>query len=223
MRVLIVEDEKELAFLLRRGLTQQGYAVDIATDGEEGELLAEGVPYDVIVLDITLPKKDGFELCSSLRRNGIKSRIIMLTARDKVGDRIHGLDCGADDYLIKPFDFGELYARIRSLLRRELAHGTPVLVVGSLSIDTATRDVKRGQNRLELANKEYALLEYMAINAGIVVTRKMIEDHVWNLSLDSDSNVIEVHVNRLRAKLNQGGREDMIETIRGAGYRLRAA
>ncbi len=121
MRILIIEDEKELAYLIRRGFTRQGYAVDIASDGDEAQMLAEGVPYDVIILDIILPKKDGFELCLDLRRNNIKSRILMLTARDKVGDRIHGLDCGADDYMVKPFDFGELYARVRTLLRREIA------------------------------------------------------------------------------------------------------
>lgn len=221
MRILVVEDETEMAYLLRRGLTRQGYSVDIANDGEEGQSLAEAVPYDVIVLDVTLPKKDGFEVCASLRRRAIKSRIIMLTARDKIGDRIRGLDCGADDYLVKPFDFGELYARIRTLLRREVVHGTPVIRVGDLSINTSTRDVVRGHRELELANKEYALLEYMALNAGIVITRRMIEEHVWNLSLDSDSNVIEVHMNRLRAKLNAGGEEDLIETVRGAGYRLK--
>jgi DNA-binding response OmpR family regulator len=221
MRILVVEDEKELAFLLRRGLTQQGYSVDIANDGEEGRLFAEGIPYDVIVLDIMLPKIDGFELCSVLRRKGIGSRILMLTARDKIGDKIRGLDCGADDYLVKPFDMGELYARIRTILRRELSHGSPILNVGDLVVNTATREVTRGSCKMDLVNKEYALIEYMAYNAGIVVTRKMIEEHIWNLSLDSDSNVIEVHMNRLRTKLKAGGKEDIIETVRGAGYRLR--
>jgi DNA-binding response OmpR family regulator len=221
MRILVVEDEEELAYLIRRGLTREGYAVDIANDGEEGQILAEGIPYDVIILDIILPKKDGFELCLDLRRNKIKSRILMLTARDNVGDRIHGLDCGADDYLVKPFDFGELYARVRTLLRRDVVQGSPVLQISDLSVDTRTRQVKRGKRDVRLANKEYALLEYMARHPGIIVTRRMIEEHVWNLALDSDSNVIEVHINRLRGKLTERGEDDLIETIRGSGYRLR--
>lgn len=221
MRILVVEDEKELAYLLRRGLTLQGYAVDLAGDGEEGQVLAEDLPYDVIILDIVLPKKDGFQLCEALRRKKIDSRILMLTARDKVGDRIHGLDCGADDYLVKPFDFGELYARVRTLMRRDIVHSSPILRVGELSIDTARRHVQRGDRSIELTKKEYALLEYMMRFPGIVVTRRMIEEHIWNLELDADSNVIEVHINRVRGKLGECGDEDLIETIRGIGYRLR--
>ena len=220
MRLLVIEDERELAHLIRRGLTEHGYAVDVAYDGDEGEMLAESVPYDLIVLDIMLPKKNGFDVCRSLRRAGVSSRILMLTARDKVEDRINGLDCGADDYLVKPFDFGELYARLRSLLRREVRHVSPLLQVRDLSLDTVGRRAIRRGRDIALTRKEYALLEYLIHYPGIVVTRRMIEEHVWNLSLDSDSNVIEVHVNRLRAKLNANGEEDLIETVRGSGYRM---
>lgn len=221
MRILIVEDEKDLAYLIRRGLTEQGYAVDVAHDGEEGQVLAESVPYDLIILDIILPKKEGFDVCLSLRRNKINTRILMLTAKGAVSDRVHGLDCGADDYLVKPFDFGELYARVRALLRRDVTHGSPVLRVGDLSLNTITREVKRGDRDIELTNKEYAILEYLARNPGVVITRQMLEDHVWNLSLDAESNVIEVYIRRLRAKLDEGAEESLIETVRGAGYRLR--
>ena len=221
MRILIVEDEKELAFLIRRGLTEQGHAVDVVHDGEEGQVLAETVPYDVIILDIILPKKNGYELCLSLRHNKINTRILMLTAKDSISDRIHGLDCGADDYLVKPFDFGKLYARVRALLRRDITQCSPVLQVGDLSVNTATREVIKGDRSIDLTNKEYAILEYMARNPGMVITRQMIEDHIWNLLLDAESNVIEVYIRRLRVKLDRDGEDSLIETVRGAGYRLR--
>lgn len=221
MRILIIEDDKSLALLLRRSLTEEGYAVDTAYDGEEGELLASSVPYDVVILDILLPGKDGLEVCRNLRLKKVNTRILMLTAKDSINDKVKGLDAGADDYLVKPFDFSELSARIRSLLRREIARGSPVIQVGELSLNTLTREVKRVQDSIRLTNKEFGILEYFMTNPEIVITRKMLEDHVWNLTLDSESNLIEAYIQRLRKKLNIGGKPDMIETIRGIGYRLK--
>jgi DNA-binding response OmpR family regulator len=222
LRILVVEDEKDLAYLIRRGLTEEGYAVDIVHDGKEGESFAENVPYDLIVLDIILPEKNGFEVCSSLRGKNVNSRILMLTSRDSVGDRVKGLDTGADDYLVKPFAFDELSARIRALLRREVARGSPVIQVGDITMNAATREVKRGEKNIELNNKEYSILEYLMLNHNMVITRQMIENHVWNLSLDSDSNLIDVYIRRLRSKLDEPGEASLIETVRGAGYRLKS-
>ena len=223
MRILVVEDEKGLAHLIRRGLTEEGYAVDVAYDGEEGESFAESVPYDLIVLDIVLPRKDGFLVCASLRKKGIKARILMLTGRDSVADRVKGLDTGADDYLIKPFQFEELSARIRALLRREIANASPVIRVGDIALNTATREVKRSDRTIDLNNKEYAILEYLLRNVNMVITRQMIEDHIWNFSLESSSNLVDVYIRRLRSKMDNPGEESLIETVRGVGYRLRGS
>ena len=221
MRILVIEDEKELAHLIRRGLTEEGYAVDVAYDGEEGESFAESVPYDLIILDIVLPRKDGFLVCSSLRRKGIKTRVLMLTGRDSVADRVKGLDTGADDYLIKPFVFEELTARIRALLRREIASASPAIQVGDIILNTATREVTREDRAIDLNNKEYAIFEYLMRNVNMVITRQMIEDHVWNFSLESSSNLVDVYIRRLRSKLDNPGEESLIDTVRGVGYRLR--
>ncbi len=221
MRILVVEDERELAHIIRRGLTEEGYAVDVAYDGEEGQELAESVPYDLIVLDIVLPKKDGFEVCAALRRKGVRTRVLMLTGRDAVADRVKGLDLGADDYVVKPFDFSELLARMRAVMRREVQRGSPVLEVGDLVLNTATHKVARAGKDVQLNNKEYAILEYLAVNSDQLVTRRMIEEHVWNLSLDSSSNLVDVYVRRLRSKLDIPGESSLIETVRSVGYRLR--
>ena len=221
MRILVVEDERELALLIRRGLTEEGYAVDIAYDGAEAVSFAESAPYDLIVLDIILPKKDGFQVCAELRQKKLNTRVIMLTSRDSVNDRVRGLDTGADDYLVKPFEFQELTARIRALLRREVANGSPTITVGDLSLDTATRQVKRGTNPVELNNKEFSILEFLTRNPNIVITRQMIEDHVWSFSLEASSNLVDVYIRRLRSKLDTPGQESLIETVRGAGYRLK--
>ncbi len=221
MRILVVEDEKEFALLIRRGLTEDGYAVDVAYDGEEGESLAVSTSYDLIVLDIVLPRKDGFQVCTNLRKKGISSRVLMLTGRDAVSDRIRGLDCGADDYLIKPFDFGELSARVRALLRRHSNHASPIIQVGDIVMNTSARQVKYGEKTIDLNNKEYAILEYLLLNSDMVITRQMIEDHVWNFSLDANSNLVDVYISRLRTKLGKPG-EEIIETVRGAGYRLKS-
>jgi DNA-binding response OmpR family regulator len=195
--------------------------VDVAYDGDEGEYMAEAAPYDIVVLDIVLPKKNGFEVCSSLRLKKIDTRVLMLTGRDSVADRVRGLDMGADDYLVKPFEFEELAARIRALLRRGVASGSPMLQVGDLTLNTSTREVYRGAVPIDLNNKEYSILEYLMRNLNMVVTRKMIEDHVWSFSLESSSNLVDVYIRRLRSKLDRPEEESLIETVRGAGYRLR--
>ena len=222
MRILVVEDDRKLSDIIQRGLTEIGYAVDAAYDGEEGKEMAETYPYDLIILDIILPGIDGIEVCLELRRHDIKSRIIMLTSRDTIDDRIKGLDSGADDYLVKPFAFDELLARIRGLLRREVSNGSHILRVDELSMDTLTREVMRGAINIKLTGKEYSMLEYFIRNPNIVITRRMLEDHVWDLSLDSESNLIDVYVRRLRQKIDKDGEDSLIETIRSVGYRLKS-
>lgn len=221
MRILVVEDDKKLASVLNRGLHEIGYAVDLAFNGEEAKDMAEMVDYDLIVLDVILPLMDGFTLCAELRENKNRSRIIMLTSRDTIQDRVNGLDVGADDYLIKPFAFDELLARIRALLRRDIKDGSHLLQTGDLCMDTITRQVTRNQTDIKLTAKEYALLEYFMRNPQIIITHRMIEDHVWNFSLESESNLVEVYVRRLRNKIDIKNGESSIETIRGMGYRLR--
>ena len=221
MRILVIEDDRKMSELIQRGITEIGYAVDAAYDGEEGCDMAESVLYDLIILDIILPKRDGIEVCLELRRNKIKSRIIMLTCKDTTSDRVKGLDSGADDYLVKPFAFDELLARIRALLRREINDGSHMLQAGDLSLNTLTREVKLGTKDIKLTAKEYAFVEYFLRNPNIVITRRMIEDHIWNFSLDSESNLIDVYIKRIRSKINENNEDSLIETIRGVGYRLK--
>ncbi len=220
MRLLIVEDEKNLANLIRRSLTEEGYAVDVAFNGTEGEMLATEVPYDLIILDIMLPDKDGFEICKNLRQKEINSRILMLTAKTGTVDKVKGLDLGADDYIGKPFDFAELSARIRALLRREVNKSSPIVEIGDLSLNVVTREIKRGNDTINLTNKEFCILEYFMNNPNAVITRRMLEDHCWNLTLDSESNLIEAYIQRLRKKIDRPGEVSVIETVRGAGYRF---
>lgn len=220
MRLLIVEDEKTLANLIRRSLTEEGYAVDVAFNGTEGEMLATEVPYDLIILDIMLPDKDGFDICKNLCQKKIDSRILMLTAKTSTIDKVRGLDMGADDYIGKPFDFAELSARIRALLRREGGKSSSVINIGNFSLNTVTREVKRSDVIINLTNKEFCILEYFMNNPNAVVTRRMMEDHCWNLMLDSESNLIEAYIQRLRKKIDCSGEGSVIETVRGAGYRF---
>jgi len=220
MRLLIVEDEKTLANLMRRSLTEEGYMVDLAFNGVEGEMLATEVPYDLIILDIMLPDKDGFEICNNLRLKKINTRILMLTAKNTTVDKVKGLDMGADDYLGKPFDFAELSARIRALLRREVGKSSPIINVGDFSLNTVTREIKRSDVNIDLTNKEFCILEFFMNNPNAVITRRMLEDHCWNLTLDSESNLIEAYIQRLRKKIDQSGEVSLIETVRGAGYRF---
>ena len=220
MRILVVEDERQLAAIIKRGLEEEGYAVDIAYDGEEGQYNAENTAYDLILLDIMLPIKDGHAVCRDLRLKKVITPILMLTAKDKVQDKVDGLDCGADDYLVKPFAFPELLARIRALLRREAGAKAPLLTAGSLTLDPASRQVKKDGQDIELTGKEYSLLEYFMRNPGRLLTRTMLEEHVWNYDFEGGSNIIDVYVRRLRDKIDSGG--VLIQTIRGAGYRLKS-
>jgi two-component system, OmpR family, copper resistance phosphate regulon response regulator CusR len=220
MRILLVEDEPDAARILAKGLRRRKYAVDVATDGEEAEYQASVNDYDLIILDIMLPRKDGFEVCRELRAAGSAVPILMLTARDAVQDRITGLDTGADDYLTKPFDFHELLARARALLRRGQALRPEKIGVADLTIDTRAHQVERAGRRVELTGKEYALLEYLARRAGEVVSRAEIGEHVWDENFDPFTNLIEVYIQRLRRKIDDGHRLKLIRTLRGEGYLL---
>lgn len=222
MRILVVDDDRRLCAVIRRGLLEEAYAVDLAYDGEDGEYLAEVNPYDLIILDIMLPVKDGIAVCRELRAKKISTPILMLTAKDAVEDRVKGLDTGADDYLVKPFAFSELLARVRALLRREGMSKSPELCVGDLVLNTLTRQVNRGKRPIELTTKEYVILEYLIRHPKVVVTRTMIEEHAWDYDFDSLSNLVDVYIRRLRRKLDTEGEDSLIQTVRGAGYRLKA-
>jgi DNA-binding response OmpR family regulator len=223
MRILLVEDDPVIAASLAKGLREQAYAVDVATDGDSAVYQAAVNPYDAIVLDVMLPKRDGFAVCRELRRRGQAVPVLMLTARDAVHDRIAGLDTGADDYLTKPFEFDELLARLRALLRRGPALTPATLRVADLELDTHAQRVSRGSRPISLTTREYALLEYLARNACRVVGRAEISDHVWDDNYDPASNLIESYINRLRKKLDVDGLPALIHTRRGAGYVLAEA
>jgi DNA-binding response OmpR family regulator len=221
MRILVIEDEEKLADTLRRGLSEQGYAVDTAGDGEEGLTLALTETYALVVLDLMLPRLDGYTVCRRLRAAGRQVPVLMLTARDAVDDRVEGLDAGADDYLVKPFAFHELLARIRALRRRNGQAQDSVLRARDLELNTATREVQRGGRPIELTTKEYAILEYFLRNPNRVLDRGQIAEHVWDYDLASMSNVIDVYIGYLRRKLGDDQEPRLIHTVRGAGYQLR--
>ncbi len=220
MRILLVEDEPSAARMLSKGLREQTFAVDVARDGEAALYHALDNDYDLIILDVMLPGKDGIEVCHELRKEGFKAPILMLTARDSVRDRITGLDAGADDYLIKPFDFHELLARVRALLRRSPALLPEEIRLSDLSLDTRARMVRRAGRIITLTAREYALLEYLARRANEVVTRAEIAEHVWDEKFDPFSNLIEVYVNRLRSRIDEGFELKLLRTRRGEGYIL---
>ena len=220
MRILVVEDNRRLNTSLKTSLEEDGYAVYVAYDGDEGEDFALAAPYDLILLDVMLPKKDGFSLCRDLRQQGIHAPILMLTARDAVDDRIDGLDSGADDYLVKPFSMNELRARLRALLRRNKPEKTALLQVGDLSMDPANHQVQRGNTPIDLTPREFAILEYMMRSPNRILTREMIETHVWNFDFISGSNVVDVYIRRLRRKIDNLYEFKLLETVRGVGYRL---
>ena len=220
MRLLLVEDDPVIAASLAKGLREHAYAVDVAADGDAAVYQAAVNPYDAVVLDVMLPKRDGLAVCGELRRRGLTVPVLMLTARDAVADRIAGLDTGADDYLTKPFEFGELLARLRALLRRSSVLTPAVLRVADLALDTHGQRATRAGRPLSLTAKEYALLEFLARNAGRVVGRAEISDHVWDDHYDPASNLIESYVNRLRKKVDLPGLLPLIHTRRGAGYVL---
>jgi len=221
MRILLVEDEKKIASFIKRGLKEEHYVVDVADDGEKALFMAEVNPYDLIVLDIMLPVKDGISICKELRSKKIGIPILMLTAKDKIGDKVLGLNSGADDYLTKPFSFEEFLARVRALLRRKKIDKTTTLKVADLTLDQLTRKVKRQDKEIPLTSKEYALLEYFMLNANQVITRTMISEHVWHEDFDSFTNVIDVYVNYLRNKIDKGFKKKLINTLRGTGYILK--
>ena len=221
MRVLVVEDSRRLAGIIKRGLLEEGYTVDNAYDGEEAQYMAESTPFDLIVLDIMLPKKDGLAVCRDLRSKNVNIPILMLTAKDSVEDRVLGLDTGADDYLVKPFAFSELLARLRALLRREVLPRVQKLQVGDLSLDPQSREAWRDGSRMDLTAKEYAILEYFMRRPNAVVTRTMLGESVWDYEFDGLSNIIDVYVRRLRRKIDREGQDSLIQTVRGSGYRLR--
>ena len=217
MRILIVEDERKLAALIARGLREEGHAVDVTGSGEDAVWMAQAASFDAIVLDVMLPGLDGFAVCTSLRSKGVWAPVLMLTARDAVEDRVAGLDAGADDYLAKPFAFDELLARLRALTRRGAAERPPTLAAGGLTLDPAARRVSRGSATIDLSAKEFALLELFMRNAGVVLSRDQLLDGAWDMSFERRSNIVDVYVGYLRAKLGP----ETIETVRGLGYRLR--
>ena len=218
MRVLIVEDEKKVAGFIKKGLEEETYAVDVAYDGEEGLHLGAEGQYDLIILDIMLPKVDGLEILSQLRAQGSDVPILLLTAKDAVDDRVTGLNKGADDYLTKPFAFSELLARVRVLLRRGKAEVKTILQISDLTLDLVSHKVNRGEDEIELTGKEYSLLEYFMRNQEKVLTRTMIAEHVWDYNFDTFTNVIDVYINHLRKKIDKGRQNKLLHTLRGVGY-----
>jgi DNA-binding response OmpR family regulator len=223
MRILVVEDERKVAAFVRQGLVEEGHAVEVAADGAAAlEAVAEGPPFDLVVLDVMLPKRDGLDVLKSLRALRIQTPVLLLTARDGVADKVAGLDAGADDYLAKPFAFEEFLARVRALLRRGRGRAEPVLRLADLSLDPATRAVLRAGRRLSLTAREYALLEYFLRNTGRVLTRPMITQHVWGMDWDPESSIVDVYVGYLRRKVDADGEPRLLQTVRGAGYMLSA-
>jgi DNA-binding response OmpR family regulator len=218
MRILIVEDDKHLAETVKSGLEESGYAVDWVADGISGLEIVRVYPYDVIILDIMLPGMDGFTICKKIRSKHIDSPILMLTARYRENDKVQGLDCGADDYLVKPFSYPELYARIRALIRRNNGAHTTEITVGQLSLDSKLKKVEYAGAAVNLTSREYAILEYLVINRSGVVTRKMLEEHIWDCEYGAFSNVIEVLISRIRKKLCPEDKEMVIKTVKGLGY-----
>jgi DNA-binding response OmpR family regulator len=223
MHILVVEDERRLANLIRRALEEESHVVDVSHDGAEALDTAQATDYDMLILDLMLPHLDGIEICKRLRAAGNDVRILMLTARDAVDDRVLGLESGADDYLVKPFSFSELLARVKALARRQVQpQAEQELAVGDLVLDLARHEARRGDKTIELTAKEFQLLEFLMRNAGHVLTRTQILDHVWGYNFDSFSNVVDIYVHYLRNKVDRGFTEPLIRTVRGVGYSLKA-
>jgi DNA-binding response OmpR family regulator len=222
MRILVVEDERKVASFIRQGLEEEGHTVEVAADGAAAlDLMIAGPAYDLVVLDLMLPKRDGFEVLRQARGKHVETPVLVLTARDGVSDKVMGLDLGADDYLTKPFAFEEFLARVRALLRRRSGSRAAVLRLADLALDPSTREVTRGQRKVALTAREYALLEYFMRNVGRVLTRPMIAEHVWGLDFDPESNIIDVYVGYLRRKIDGEGERRLVHTMRGAGYVMR--
>ena len=221
MKILIVEDEKKLAKVLRQGLEEERYAVDVAHDGAQGEMLALTGNYDLIILDRLLPKKDGDAVLKELRAKQVTIPVLMLTSKSTIEDKVEGLDSGADDYLAKPYALAELLARVRSLLRRGAAEKAIILKLADLQLDTVAHKAKRGDRIIELTGKEYALLEYFMRNVDRVLTRTIISEHIWNYNFDTGTNVVDVYINHLRSKIDDGFEKKLLQTVRGVGYVLK--
>ena len=222
MRILVVEDDPKAARFLKQGLEEEGHVVDVAIDGQEGAQYGHVNPYDLIVLDLQLPRKDGLELSRELRREGVETPILMLTGRDSTADVVRGFDAGADDYLTKPFAFDELLARVRALTRRQTTGVAGILRYHDLELDRLQGVATRGGRRLDLSPREFRLLEYFLLHPEEIVTRTMLLEKVWHMSFDPETNVVEAHLSNLRRKLEEGGRPRLIQTVRGAGYTLRS-
>src|SRR6476619_3138695 len=222
MRLLLAEDDRYLSAMLSKGLREHAYAVDVVPDGDAAIGLSAINEYDVIMLDVMMPRRDGFAVCREIRRRGITAPVLMLTARDSVAAKVSGLDAGADDYLAKPFEYAELLARVKALLRRStITAGSSTMRVRDLSVDPVARRVQRAGKVIELTQKEYALLEYLVRNAGRVVSRQMISEHVWKHDADPLTNVVDVYINYLRKKLDEDKRNPLIQTVRGRGYLIK--
>lgn len=221
MRILIIEDEKHLAEILKKGLEENGFTVDMSFDGEEGLYMAETYPYDAVLLDIMLPRVDGLTILDNLRKKEMDVPVLLITAKGEVEERVKGLNIGADDYIAKPFDFSELLARLKAVIRRSKGKPSPIIKIGDLIIDTNSRTVKRAEKEIKLSATEYKILEYLAINSGRVVSRTELIDHIYDFEFDLDSNVIDVYINYIRNKIDKGSNKQLIQTMRGVGYVLK--
>lgn len=220
MRILLVEDERRLANVVKKGLTEEGFAVDVAYDGEEGQYLAQSEEYDLIILDITLPKVDGVTICKTLRKRNIRTPILMLTARATLEEKVLGLDSGADDYITKPFAYLELRSRIHALIRRSKQESSPILKITNLELDPIKHIVKRGGNIINLTPKEFSVLEFLLRHKDEMVSRTMIIEHVWDYNFDSMSNIVDVFVAAIRRKVDKGAKVKLIHTLHGVGYKI---
>ncbi|WP_294703352.1 response regulator transcription factor [uncultured Fusobacterium sp.] len=221
MRILVVEDEKDLNRIICKKLKVEGYSVDSSFDGEEALLYIHGTNYDLIIMDIMMPKKNGYEVLNQLRKEGNSTPVLFLTAKDTIDDKVKGLDMGADDYIVKPFHFDELMARIRVMIRRNHGSTTNQLKIADLTLDCGTRSVRRGEKEIELSAKEFSILEYLLQNQGIVLSREQIEEHIWNYDYQGVSNMIDVYIRYLRIKLDKDFEPKLIHTVRGVGYVLK--
>jgi len=221
MRILVIEDEKRLATILKKGLEESGFVVDVALDGEDGLFMARTYPYDAVLLDILLPKVDGLTVLKKLRAEKIGVPVLMLTAKGELEDRVRGLNLGADDYLVKPFDFSELLARLNTVIRRSMGKASPIIIIDDLSLNMSAKTVIRSGKEIYLSAKEYNLLEYLALNSGRVIGRTELTEHLYDTEFDLDSNVIDVYINYLRNKIDKGFDRQLIVTVRGAGYVLK--
>lgn len=221
MKILIIEDEKDLARILKKGFEEQSFTVELAFDGEEGLYLAETFPYDAIVLDLMLPKIDGFQILEKLRKLNKDVPVVVLTAKGEVDDRVRGLNLGADDYIPKPFDFSELFARLIAVIRRHKGEASSSITIADLEININSHTVKRAEKEIQLTSNEYKILEYLALNKGRVVSRTELLEHIYDIDSDPDSNVIDVYINYLRKKIDRGFEKKLIHTVRGAGYILK--